>query len=258
MLQAFLLGLCGAYGHIDWGIGTPYLNRPIILGPLVGLILGDLTTGIIIGGTLEVFFLGQMAIGSYIPPDAAVGGVLGTAFAINAGLGAERALTMAIPIAIIATSFQNVLWSIFSMTSKIADKYAAKGNEKGIAAIMFMEGSLNVLLKFCLVFFPWLFGADKVTELLNSIPQVFIDGMTVAGSLMAAIGLAMLMRMIMSKKVAPYYFLGFLLAAYLGVPVLGVAALGLILVLTKFDFNLSTLKTSAAETGEVAQNDDDF
>ena len=41
MLQAFLLGLCGAYGHIDWGIGTPYLNRPIILGPLVGLILGD-------------------------------------------------------------------------------------------------------------------------------------------------------------------------------------------------------------------------
>ena len=85
MLQAFLLGLCGAYGHLDWGIGTPYLNRPIILGPLVGLILGDFTTGIVIGATLEVFFLGQMAIGSYIPPDAAVGGVLGTAFAINAG-----------------------------------------------------------------------------------------------------------------------------------------------------------------------------
>ena len=78
MLQAFLLGLCGAYGHLDWGIGTPYLNRPIILGPLVGLILGDFTTGIVIGATLEVFFLGQMAIGSYIPPDAAVGGVLGT------------------------------------------------------------------------------------------------------------------------------------------------------------------------------------
>ena len=76
MLQAFLLGLCGAYGHLDWGIGTPYLNRPIILGPLVGLILGDFTTGIVIGATLEVFFLGQMAIGSYIPPDAAVGGVL--------------------------------------------------------------------------------------------------------------------------------------------------------------------------------------
>ena len=251
MLQAFLLGLCGAYGHLDWGIGTPYLNRPIILGPLVGLILGDFTTGIVIGATLEVFFLGQMAIGSYIPPDAAVGGVLGTAFAINAGLGAEMALTMAIPIAIIATSFQNVLWSIFSMT-----KYAAQGNEKGIAAIMFMEGGLNVLLKFCLVFFPWLFGADKVTELLNSIPQVFIDGMTVAGSLMAAIGLAMLMRMIMSKKVAPYYFLGFVLAAYLGVPVLGIAALGLILVLTKFDFNLNSLKASAAAKKEVAQDDD--
>ena len=80
--------------------------------------------------------------------------------------------------------------------------------------------------------------------------------MTVAGSLMAAIGLAMLMRMIMSKKVAPYYFLGFVLAAYLGVPVLGIAALGLILVLTKFDFNLNSLKASAAAKKEVAQDDD--
>lgn len=256
MLQAFLLGLCGAYGHIDWGIGTPFLNRPIILGPLVGLIMGDLTTGIIIGATLEVFFLGQMAIGSYIPPDAAVGGVLGTAFAIKAGLGPEMALTMAIPIAIIATSLQNVLWSIFSMTSKIADKYAAQGNEKGVHFIMLMEGGLNILLKFCLVFFPWLFGAEQVSNLLNSIPEVFIHGMTVAGGLLAAIGLAMLMRMIMSKKVAPYYFLGFLLAAYVGVPVLGIAVLGLILVLTKFDFSMKTMKATATVGKEVVQDDD--
>lgn len=257
MVQAFLLGLCGAYGHIDWGIGTPFLNRPLVLGPIVGLILGDFTTGIIIGATLEVFFLGQMAIGSYIPPDAAIGGVLGTAFAIKAGLGPEMALTMAIPIAIIATSIQNVSWSIFSMTSKIADKYAAKGNEKGIAAIMFMEGGLNVLLKFCLVFFPWLYGADKVSALLNSIPEVFIHGMTVAGGLLAAIGLAMLMRMILSKKVAPYYFLGFLLAAYLGVPVLGIAVLGTILILTKFDFSMKPL-TASVMTQKEGASDDDF
>lgn len=103
MLQAFLLGLCGAYGHIDWGIGTPYLNRPIILGPLVGLILGDLTTGIIIGGTLEVFFLGQMAIGSYIPPDAAVG-VCWVRHSLSRSLGAEMALTREFPIEIMPSA----------------------------------------------------------------------------------------------------------------------------------------------------------
>ena len=42
----------------------------------------------------------------------------------------------------------------------------------------------------------------------------------------------------------------------LGVPVLGIAALGLILVLTKFDFNLNSLKASAAAKKEVAQDDD--
>ena len=169
----------------------------------MGLILGDLTTGIIIGGTLEVFFLGQMAIGSYIPPDAAVGGVLGTAFAINAGLGAEMALTMAIPIAIIATSFQNVLWSIFSMTSKIADKYAAKGNEKASRPSCSWRESErpSEVLSRILSVAVWRRQSHRTAQF--PFRRCFIDGMTVAGSLMAAIGLAMLMRMIMSKKVAP-------------------------------------------------------
>jgi fructoselysine and glucoselysine-specific PTS system IIC component len=194
-----------------------------------------------------------MAIGSYIPPDSAVGGVLATAFAIKAGLGSEAALALAIPIAIIATSFQNVLWSIHSLTSKIADKYADQGNEKGIYAIMFLEGGLNILLKFFLVFFAWMFGSEQVAVLLNGIPEWFVAGMSVAGGILPAIGMAMLMRMIMNKKVAPYYFLGFALAAYFGLPVLGVAVLGVILVFIKFDFN-----TKAMQMEKEAVPDDDF
>lgn len=46
----------------------------------------------------------------------------------------------------------------------------------------------------------------------------------------------MLMRMTINKQNIPYYFLGFILAAYMGVPVLGVAMIGVILVLVKFNF----------------------
>lgn len=255
MLQAILLGLTAAWSHIEWGLGTPFLGRPLVLGPITGLILGDPLQGLIIGATIEIFFLGSMAIGSYIPPDAAVGGVLGTAFAIQSGLGAEVALTLAIPIAIIATSFQNVLWSIHSLTSKAADKAAAKGNEKGIYGIMFLEGGLNILLKFFLVFFAWLFGSEAVVLLLSRIPEWFTAGMSAAGGILPAIGFAMLMRMTMSKKTAPYFFLGFAITAYLGVPVLGVAVFGVILVLIKFDFSGKGL-TKAGAGGEVIADDD--
>ena len=244
MLQAILLGLTAAWSHIEWGLGTPFLGRPLVLGWITGIILGDPTQGLIIGATIEIFFLGAMAIGSYIPPDAAVGGVLGTAFAIQSGLGAEAALTMAIPIAIIATSFQNVLWSVHSLTSKLADKAADQGNEKGIYAVMFLEGGLNILLKFLLV------------NLLGQIPDWFVEGMSVAGGILPAIGFAMLMRMTMNKKAAPFFFLGWVLAGYLGVPVLGAAVIGVVYILIKYDFRTGRL--AGAEAGEEDLTDDDF
>lgn len=255
MLTALLLGLCGAWSHIEWGLGTPFLGRPLVLGPIVGIILGDLGQGLIIGATIEVFFLGSMAIGSYIPPDSAVGGVLGTAFAIKSGLGPEVGLSLAIPIAIIATSFQNVLWSVNSLTSKVADKKASEGNAQGVHNVMFFEGIMNILLKFFLVFFAWQFGSERVVDLLAKVPPVFIEGMSVVGGILPALGLAMLMRMIMTKKVAPYYLLGFALAAYLNVPVLGLAVFGTILVLVQYNFSDVQTQPGSIEGGTI---DDDF
>ena len=56
----------------------------------------------------------------------------------------------------------------------------------------------------------------------------------------------MLMRMTINKQNIPYYFLGFILVAYMGVPVLGVAMIGVILVLVKFNF-LDKQATTEAE-----------
>ena len=95
MLQAFLLGCVAFIGKCDLATGTNLIQRPIVLGPLVGLILGDLQMGIVVGATLELAFLGQVSVGAYIPPNVIVGGVLGLTFAITTGKGAEIAFTMA-------------------------------------------------------------------------------------------------------------------------------------------------------------------
>ena len=79
MLQAFLLGCVAFIGKCDLATGTNLIQRPIVLGPLVGLILGDFQMGIVVGATLELAFLGQVSVGAYIPPNVIVGGVLGTA-----------------------------------------------------------------------------------------------------------------------------------------------------------------------------------
>lgn len=256
--QAFLLGLLGAYCWLDWCVGFLYCNRPIVLCPLVGLIMGDLQTGLLLGAVLETYFLGTVVIGGYQAPDAGVSSILAAAFAIHSGMDTDAALLLAVPIAVIMTSLQNVLWAGFSFTSKIVDRYAEKGSSRGVYGIMFLEMFLNTLLKFLVVFFAWLYGNAAVEAFIAKIPPVILNGMTVSGGVLPAIGLAILVSMIMNKKNAPYFFLGFAAVGYFGISTIGVAVLSIILILLKFDFGemIRKFKNTNLEVAEVS--DDDF
>mgnify|MGYP002564389783 CR=1 FL=1 len=58
-LQAFLIGLIVFVGKADYFVGTAMLGRPLVLGALVGLALGDVPTGVMIGFQLELVFMGR-------------------------------------------------------------------------------------------------------------------------------------------------------------------------------------------------------
>lgn len=59
MQEALLVGLVVALvWFVEKMLGTPMANRPLIISPLVGLVLGDLQSGIIIGASLELVFMG--------------------------------------------------------------------------------------------------------------------------------------------------------------------------------------------------------
>lgn len=246
MLEAILIGLIAGFGSLDYGIGSLYANRPIVLGPLVGLVLGDLQQGIVIGATLELFFMGAVSIGAYIPPDVIVGGVLATAFSISLGQGTEVALALAMPIALLALAINNMLNAVLPLTLRIADEAATQGDDKKIIFVHHLYGAITVLLRFTLVFFAYRYGAENVEILLAKIPDVIIDGMEAASGLLPALGFAMLLRMIYTKELSPYYFIGFVLSAFLGVPILAIAILGLCYVLIKFNF----LGATATATGK--------
>jgi fructoselysine and glucoselysine-specific PTS system IIC component len=254
-MQAIVIGLIAALGAFDYQLGTLYMFRPIVLGPLVGLVLGDLKQGLIVGANLELLFMGSISVGAYIPPDVIVGGVLATAFAIATGKGAEAAIAIALPIALLSLALGNINDAVVApLILRIADKSAKKGEIKGVSFAHYLIGSLNCLRDFILVFLAFKLGVNKMEIFLNSVPDVLIDGMAAAAGLLPALGFAMLMRMILNRQLKPYYFLGFVLAAYLNVPVLGVAILGLIIVLIKFDF----LNPNTAHENEGGTEDDDF
>jgi PTS system mannose-specific IIC component/fructoselysine and glucoselysine-specific PTS system IIC component len=88
LAQAIMIGLISGIGILDGRIlGQVMLDRPLVTGTLVGIVLGDVRQGIIIGAQLELIWMGLTGIGASTPPDVVTGGVLGTAFAILSGSG---------------------------------------------------------------------------------------------------------------------------------------------------------------------------
>src|SRR5690606_14193806 len=74
-------------------------------------------------------------------------------------------------------------------------------------------------------------GTKQAQALVDLMPQKLMDGFSVAAGLLPAVGFAMLVQIMISKKLAPYFFVGFMLATYLDMPVIGVSVLGLLVAL---------------------------
>ena len=79
-------------------LGWQALTRPIVICPLVGILLGDVTTGCILGASLESLFMGISAIGGSIPADATTTSYVATAFVILTGADIESAVAIAMPM----------------------------------------------------------------------------------------------------------------------------------------------------------------
>ena len=230
-LSYILIALIAVFGHSEDFLGTTLLSRPLVLGPLVGLVLGDLTQGAMIGATLELIFMGNIKVGAAIPPDVVTGGVLGTAFAIISGKGPAIALAIAVPVSILAEMVISGLFVLRAMLNKKFDKYAEDGDYKKIQQLHILSGLLRPLLMGAIILLTLQLGAEAMKTFLDMIPKWVQSGLQVAGNMLPALGFALLMHLMFNKKVAPYFFLGFMLAAYLKLPVIAIGGLGVIIAL---------------------------
>ncbi|SDN46283.1 PTS system, mannose-specific IIC component [Fictibacillus solisalsi] len=227
LAQSIMLGIVAGIGILDSRIfGMLMLERPLVTGMLVGLVLGDVTTGVIIGAQLELIWMGIAGIGASTPPDVVTGGILGTAFAIISGQGAEVALVLAVPIAVLAQSLGVLVRIINGYFLHKADRYASEANFRGVTFMMWIPPILFFLSVFIPTFLAIMLGADQVKGLIDAVPKTIIDGLGVAGNLLPAIGFALLLDMLFTKKMGVFFFLGFLAASYLELNITAIALLG--------------------------------
>ncbi len=235
LVKTLLIFLVTLVGCSESLLGTSLIRRPIILGPLVGLVFGQLELGIVMGATLELAFIGAVSIGAYIPPDMVSGTILGTALAIQAGTGPETALALGLPISTVMLALNTVVGSPIMLTfTHMMDKDIEEGNIAKFKLHYFLGGYVMNASRLIVIPCAFYFGSDAVVALLSHIPEWLQTGIGISGGVIPALGFAMLAQMIWDKKIAPFFFIGFFAVQFLGLNTTAIAIFALAYVVLMF------------------------
>jgi len=228
LIPALLVGLVALIGRAEGRFGCQlFLEEPIVLCPLTGFLLGDPITGLLIGGTLQLVFLGNMGIGAATPADQVLGSVLATAIAILSNQGMEIAVALAVPVAALGQALVILVRTTFNVYFvKKARNYASEGDPAGVTRMQILTGIVYcIITAFVPAFFAILAGVPAVQGLLDMLPEVITSGLKAASKMLPGLGFAILFTQMYQKKYLVFFALGFVIVAYLGMDTVGLAAL---------------------------------
>ncbi|MGV6987474.1 PTS N-acetylgalactosamine transporter subunit IIC [Testudinibacter sp. P80/BLE/0925] len=251
LLQSIILGIIAFIAGLDLYNGLTHFHRPVVLGPIVGLVLGDLQTGILVGGTLELVWMGLAPLAGAQPPNVIIGTVVGATFAITTKTDPTVAVGVAVPFAIAVQMGITFLFSIMSAVMSRCDQMAEDANLKGIDYVNYFGLLVLGTFYFFCAFLPVYFGAEHAGKIIEMLPKQVIDGLGVAGGIMPAIGFAVLMKIMMKNVYIPYFILGFVAAAWLQLPILAIAAAATAMAIIDY-------MRKGSETAEVKVQKEEF
>lgn len=243
--QILLLTLYSAYQICDELTIVSSAGSPVFAGLISGLIMGDMKTGLIIGGGLQLVVLGVGTFGGASRIDATSGAVLATAFSVAQGIDPEIAIsTIAVPVAALLV-YTDILGR-FSTTffahriDAAVERFDYKGIERN-----YLLGAIPWALSRALpVFLALAFGSGLVETLVNFVNDVkwLADGLTLAARMLPGLGFAILLHYLPIKRNLHYLALGFGLTAMLTVIFANIQTLGGAVAGVVKDFNGGAFK----------------
>lgn len=234
----------------------PIAWSPMVLCPLVGLLLGDFKTGLILGGSLQAIFLGVIGIGGVVPADKRVASIITTAFVILGGLDIEAGIAIAYTIGVLSNTLSRFATPLFAGAEPYWKKLADQADSKKYNRFfLFWFFCISLLPQCLIIFFSVLLGTDAVAAVVNVLPRELMTGLQAASSMMTAVGIGICLKMSWSKEFAGFFFIGWIAASVLKFSAIQLAIVA-VSVATLWYFTSNTLKDKYGQ--KEAQRGGDF
>lgn len=227
IIIAFLAGIEGILDEFQF-------HQPIVACTLIGLATGNLVPCLILGGTLQMIALGWANIGAAVAPDAALAAVASAIILVLGGqgtAGVSSAIAIAVPLAVAGLLLTIICRTIATAFVHFMDSAAKEGNIKAIefwqVAAICLQG-VRIAIPAALIL---VIGAGPIGSLLAAMPAWLTDGLAIGGGMVVAVGYAMVINMMATKEVWPFFIIGFVLATVSQITLIGLGAIGIALAL---------------------------
>ena len=248
VVVAFLAGMEGVLDEFQF-------HQPLVACTLIGLVSGQLVPCIILGGTLQMIALGWANIGAAVAPDAALASVASAIILVlgeQGEAGVDTAIAVAIPLAVAGLFLTMVVRTLSVACVHRMDAAAEKGSFRGVEVwhiiAVCMQGLRIAIPAAALLMIP----TTTVQGFLESMPAWLTDGMSIGGGMVVAVGYAMVINMMATAEVWPFFAIGFCLAAIsdLTLIALGAIAVSLALIYLKLSESGGSSSSGGSNTGD--------
>lgn len=256
-IQVILITIL-AYIYLLDRYTTQFFGKmPMFYGVITGIILGDFEMGVIVGAQIQLMSLGVANIGGASMPDYGVASIISTTIAITTGEGYAAGLAIGLPVGMLAMNLDVMFKLINSGISRKAKKYSEEKQFSKMRKLIPVSTFLFPLEAAVPVFLAIVFGKSVVETVLNVMPEWFTVGLKVAGGLLPAVGLALLLIYMPMKNFGYWILVGFVLAAFLEMPILGVALIGIAAAIHHFLSQGNKLSMVATDNGLTGEDMED-
>ncbi|MEG0093516.1 MAG: PTS sugar transporter subunit IIC [Erysipelotrichaceae bacterium] len=225
VIIALICGIWYFLSDLDFGYTiSETIGQPVIIGPILGILMGDPEKGLLLGGTLELIYLGIIYPGGTVPADCSSAALIAIPIALSTGMSVESAVVLAVPFGLLGGLVYNLKYTVNSFFLHKADAFASKGNAKGLTRCATIYPIIfTFLITFPEIFIANLVGPEAISGLLGSIPEWAMHGIEVAGGVLPAIGFAIAVITIGKKELMAFFIVGYFAVVYFELSIMGVA-----------------------------------
>ncbi len=224
MWLSFLeVALTGGIVCLDRVFLQAMISRPIVAGTVIGAVLSEPFSGLIIGAFVELLWIDRLPMGLYIPPNDSIAAILATAGAILAGSGPGSpprelialSILLFLPVALLARQVDVWIAKTNDSLSQRAAEYARSGDIRGLAR-EHRYGFIKTFIGAFLIIFVCLVPGVTILEwTFPLLPERILKALSYTYFFIPILGVAVALSTIKLRGAIPLFAGVFLLATLL-------------------------------------------